>query len=137
MISTAQKQSGYWTPDLLGRLEALEQEAASLYGSQESLHVRRALRALSNLRMAVEARLAANVGAEMREVRVIGYSGEAVSLGELERDRLYAFYGVPAEFEDANVDVQLGFGGMRVTARRGGLVVFEVPEVEAGRVGGT
>jgi hypothetical protein len=37
MSATAYRQSGQWSPDLLGRLEQLESEAAALYATQSEM----------------------------------------------------------------------------------------------------
>jgi hypothetical protein len=56
-ISTARKQGPAASPELLRRLRQLEDEARRLYDDSADLHVRKALRGLGSLRMAIEARL--------------------------------------------------------------------------------
>jgi hypothetical protein len=126
MIATAHRQAGEATPGLLARLEQLETEARRLYDDQADQHVRRALRALASLRMAVEARLDSKTGGVMVPLRFVGSSGDPIAVWHVERDRLMAFYGVPLEHWDDQLRVQmrLGGNGPDVTVYRDGQLVW-------------
>jgi hypothetical protein len=115
-IATAQKHAGA-TPELLKRVRQLEQAADQLYAGQQDEHVRRAIRALGSLRMAIEARLSAGAGQ-----RTINFLGAEMDAEEVER-----FYGLPLGILDAgrSLSVRLSIDGtpdVRVYGPRGGFV---------------
>jgi hypothetical protein len=115
-IATAQKHGGA-TPALLERVRQLEQAADELYAGQQDEHVRRALRALASLRMAMESRLAAGAGN-----RTIAFAGTDLDAEEVER-----FYRLPGGIlaGGRSLSVQLSLDGtpdVRVYGPRGGFV---------------
>jgi hypothetical protein len=115
-ISTATKLAGA-TPELLERVRQLEQAADELYAGQQDEHVRRAIRALGSLRMAIEARMLAGAGQ-----RTIVFAGAELDAEEVER-----FYRIPPGTLVAgrSLSVRLSLTGtpdVRVYGPRGGFV---------------
>jgi hypothetical protein len=115
-IATAQKHAGA-TPVLLERVRQLEQAADELYAGQQDEHVRKAIRALASLRMAMESRLAAGAGN-----RTIAFAG-----AELDAERVERFYRLPVGILEGgrSLSVKLSIDGtprVRVYGPRGGFV---------------
>jgi hypothetical protein len=110
-IATAIKHEGQATPSLLERVEQLEAEARRLYDEQADLHVRKAIRALGSLRMAVEARLDVHAGGRRAMLGIAGAGGEPAGSWEVDLDEVMAFYGVPKEHRDGRLVVELSFSG--------------------------
>ncbi len=109
-IATAVKHGGA-TPELLERVEQLEAEARKVYDAQADQHVRKAIRALGSLRMAVEARLDVHAGGRRAMLGIAGAGGEPTGSWEVDLDEVMAFYGVPKEHRDGRLVVELSFSG--------------------------
>jgi hypothetical protein len=126
-ISTARKHGA--SPELLERIGQLEGAAQDLYGEVQDDHVRRALRALGSLRMAIEARLSSDAGAERIRVQPVDYDGRESGPGwEADQDLVMRHYGIPPEYRDAKIVVQLHLGGgPDVRAYRGRKIVWRKP----------
>jgi hypothetical protein len=107
IISTARKQ-GRETSALLGRLEQLEGAALRLWEAEQDAHIRRAVRALASFRMAVEERLAARAPSRPVEMVFRTHEGKQFARHTQDRDFVMAFYGVPREFWDGDLKVQMG-----------------------------
>jgi hypothetical protein len=121
-IATAGKQAGAASPELLPRLRQLEDEARKLYNDSADLHVRKALRGLGSLRMAIEARLAANAPDDADEIAVSMsvWEGGPPSMSWMGSARkLCDAYGVPE-------DVRARAARIQVTLN----LVGTVPEVQ-------
>jgi hypothetical protein len=127
-IATATKHAGEATPELLGRIHQLEDEASRLYDEASDQHVRKAIRALGSLRMAVEARLGAHAGRTRTSLRFMDYNRKVLASMDVDHDAMCEFYGIPEEFRDGRVAVQLHFSGdPDVRVYRGRKLVWRKP----------
>jgi hypothetical protein len=128
-IATASKQGPAVTPELVQRLRQLEDEARRLYDEQSDQHVRKALRALGSLRMAIEAGLESRTPDDPVEVMVSVYGEEPATWFAAGRE-VYGFYGAPADVRAAGrtVFVQLNLVGtqpeVRVLDENGGVLWY-------------
>ena len=127
-IHTATKHAGDETPELLERIRQLEEVAGALYAEVADQHVRKAIRALGSLRMAVEARLDAKAGGERMRICVTGCDGHVLASWEADVVETLGFYGVPPEHYGDRIEVQLMFTGEPdVRAYRGRKIVWRKP----------
>lgn len=127
-LATAAKQLGEVTPEIADRIGTLEAAARDLNEEAEGQHVRKALRALGSLRMAVEARLAARIGGEQSEMRVIGFDGNVLTTWQTDRDQALNHYGIPHEHANDRIVVQMTWGGQPdVRVYRGRGIVWRRP----------
>jgi hypothetical protein len=111
-ISTARKQGPAASPELLRRLRQLEDEARRLYDEAADQHVRKALRALGSLRMAIEAGLDSRTPDDPVEIMVSVWGEEPATWCAPARE-VYGFYGAPSDIRAAarSVLVQLNLTG--------------------------
>jgi hypothetical protein len=133
-IATATKPLGEVTPELAEWLERLQIAAEVLYEGSQDEHVRKALRGLASLRMAVDARLSAGQGREPVGVALTGPAGEHLAtIAMPDGSALMGSYGIPAEFHDGNVIVQIGFDHTgEVKVRKGRRITWRLTTTREG-----